>query len=126
MAGTTVLLVLILGAVIAPNCLRARAGGQLTACKSNLKNIGTAMEMYASDNGKHYPLTLGGITPNYLKTLPTCSSAGKMTYTYIHSADMECYTAWCTEKRHPGTRLAPGFPQYDSVNGLYENAGQFR
>jgi hypothetical protein len=25
--------------------------GQLTACKSNLKNIGTGMEMYSTDNG---------------------------------------------------------------------------
>lgn len=34
---------------------RARASGQLTACESNMKNIGTAIEMYAEGNGGHYP-----------------------------------------------------------------------
>lgn len=38
--------------------LPCRNYGQLTACKSNCKNIATALEMYAGDNGGHYPLRL--------------------------------------------------------------------
>ena len=42
-------IIAILAAILVPNFIRARAQGQLTACKSNLKNIGTAMEMYSTD-----------------------------------------------------------------------------
>ena len=43
-------IIAILAAILVPNFIRARAQGQLTACKSNLKNIGTALEMYSTDN----------------------------------------------------------------------------
>jgi len=42
----------------------------LTAMKSNLKNIGTALEMYSSDHKGRYPEKLDYLTPDYLKTLP--------------------------------------------------------
>jgi hypothetical protein len=40
---------LFIGALLAPNFVRARHRNATTACKSNLKNIGTAMEMYSTD-----------------------------------------------------------------------------
>lgn len=39
--------------------LPCRNYGQLTACKSNCKNIATALEMYAGDNGGHYTTRSG-------------------------------------------------------------------
>jgi hypothetical protein len=42
----------------------------LTFTKSNLKNIGTALEMYSSDHRGLYPRELSAITPDYLKRLP--------------------------------------------------------
>ena len=48
-------IIAILAAILVPNFLKARAQGQLTACKSNCKNLATALEMYASDNGGRYP-----------------------------------------------------------------------
>lgn len=63
--GGTVLLV--------PNFLMARAQGRLTACRSNLKNIALALEMYASDNEGSYPPSLALLTRgNYLKAIPGC------------------------------------------------------
>ena len=50
-------IIAILAAILVPNFIRARAQGQLTACKSNLKNIGTALEMYSTDNGGRFPTT---------------------------------------------------------------------
>ena len=49
-------IIAILAAILVPNFIRARAQGQLTACKSNLKNIGTAMEMYSTDWSGKYPV----------------------------------------------------------------------
>ncbi|MGV8120333.1 MAG: hypothetical protein AB2L14_11280 [Candidatus Xenobiia bacterium LiM19] len=42
----------------------------LTTIKSNLKNMGTALEMYSADHKGLYPEKLEQLTPGYLKTLP--------------------------------------------------------
>jgi hypothetical protein len=95
-------------------------GGSLTACKSNLKNIGTALEMYSTDYQGRYPHTIDMVTPNYLKTLPTCPMAGKVTYNYMYRIIPDIYTAWCEGNYHKNLGIAPCFPQYDAINGLYE------
>ena len=55
-------IIAILAAILVPNFVRARAQGQLTACKSNLKNVGTALEMYAVDHNGRYPTQLTLLT----------------------------------------------------------------
>ena len=75
-------IIAILAAILVPNFIRARAQGQVTACKSNLKNIATALEMYSTDYGGRFPTAIasgGALTPNYLRTLPTCPAAGSVT-----------------------------------------------
>lgn len=67
-------------ALIIPNFVRARSRGSLTACKSNLKNLGTAAEMYSMDWDQRYPPRIGLLTPNYLKTIPECPNVGRDTY----------------------------------------------
>ncbi len=54
--------------------------GSLTACKSNLKNIGIALEMYSTDWSGSYPKSMTQLTPNYLKTIPKCPKAEGDTY----------------------------------------------
>lgn len=89
------------------------------ACKSNLKNIGTALEMYSSDNSGLYPSSLSSLTPMYLKVLPTCSSSGMMNYAYTRGTDSQTYTTWCNGSYHtPNTH--ENFPEYDSIVGLRE------
>jgi len=102
-----------------PSFLTPRRHGSLSPCKSNLKNIGTAMEMYSSDNNGRYPHSLGALTPNYLKTLPTCASAGKITYRYVYAIKPDCYTVWCHGSYHTSMTQA-NMPEYDAVQGLYE------
>ncbi|MGV8118667.1 MAG: type II secretion system protein [Candidatus Xenobiia bacterium LiM19] len=99
---------------------RSRRPAQMgTACKSNLKNIGTALEMYSSDNSGLYPSSLSSLTPMYLKVLPTCSSSGTMNYAYMRDTDSKIYTTWCNGSYH--TPMAPAnFPEYDSIAGLHE------
>ncbi|CAN0409467.1 unnamed protein product, partial [Phaeothamnion confervicola] len=49
-------------------------------CKSNLKNLATALEFYSTDNAGRYPNSISKIVPGYLKTLPLCPSAGTDSY----------------------------------------------
>lgn len=108
--------------------MRARAQGQLTACKSNLKNIGTALEMYATDFEGRYPPSLSLLTPNYLKTLPECPSAA--TTSYIMESGLkapgnekkkkEFRHLECRGEHHKPVGLSAGYPRYNTVEGLIE------
>lgn len=48
---------------------------RLLECKTNLKDLGTAMEMYSTDYDGHYPSQLQMLTPNYLAELPSCPNS---------------------------------------------------
>jgi len=53
-----VAVIAILVAVLIPNLLRARAQSQVAASKSNLRNLGGALEQYHLNNGV-YPVGIG-------------------------------------------------------------------
>ncbi len=59
-------IIAILSAILLPVFARAREQGRITQCKSNLHQIGLAMQQYADDNGR-YPfwLTTGLPTAGY-------------------------------------------------------------
>ncbi len=110
----------IVSTILTPNFLRARAQGQYTQCQSNLKNLGTALEMYSTDNSGHYPDSLGKLTPDYLRVIPTCASAGKDTYseTYHSTLNPDSYNFYCSGHNHGGVGVSPNYPQYNSTSGL--------
>ncbi len=101
------------------------------ACKSNLKNIGLAMEMYSTDwNGK-YPRNPGAqLVPNYLRAIPQCPSAGTDTYTptfqqgpsatYNTQSRKDYYFVYCQGHQHSAVNVAPNYPQYNDIVGLIE------
>lgn len=93
-----------------------------TDCRSNLKNIGTALEMYSTDSSGLYPAALSALTPNYLKRIPTCPAAGQDTYStaYVRAASADAYTVCCGGHHHASTGCPPNFPQYSSTHGLME------
>jgi hypothetical protein len=114
---------LVLAVIIIGNMLPTRSGrgyGQLTACKSNLKNLATALEMYNCDNNGRYPQSLAIITPSYIKVIPTCPSAGVTTYAYYFSIKPDAYTMCCSGAWHKSIISKPDFPRYDSFQGLIE------
>lgn len=89
-------------------------------CQSNLKNLGTALEMYESDF-KTYPDQLPALTPNYLKTIPTCPAASTDTYSATAEIAPGHYTVMCAGRNHPGYRvlgLEENYPRYTDVGGL--------
>lgn len=125
-------IIAILAAILVPNFLKARAQGQLTACKSNCKNIATALEMYSSDNGGRYPITAnfqaqltGG---NYLKLIPTCPAAGGPTYIagFTSTQTPDSFSFYCNGNNHAKaytgfTTASAGFPQYSAESGLLDH-----
>ncbi|MEW6277129.1 MAG: hypothetical protein AB1758_00800 [Candidatus Eremiobacterota bacterium] len=111
----------VLAAILVPRLVRERA--QRIPCKSLMKNIGTALEMYATDFGGHYPNSLSLLTPNYLKVLPECPNAGTDTYSagYRVHSQPDRYTFCCLGLNHKGQGItAPNYPQYTSTQGLVE------
>lgn len=105
------------------------ATGRYTACKSNLKNIGTSCEMYASDNQGHYPKSLKALLSaqdryghSYLKTLPTCSVAKADTYSATYkSSDVKGhfhFSLYCQGHHHQLAGSPANKPAYDSEKGL--------
>lgn len=121
--------------------LKGRAQGQFTACKSNVKNIATALEMYASDNAGQYPLALSKLVSSdrknsYLYAIPTCPAAGKDTYssTYkmknakrdkngalVDPKSSDFYSFRCAGHHHKTAGAPPDRPAYDANQGLIDH-----
>ena len=121
-------IVLVLAVVIAPNFIRTGCRGPLTACKSNLKNMATALEMYAYDFRGEYPERLDQLVPTYMKTLPTCPEAGEVTYTYrcVGRGKRANFSMECSGSHHAkqysafeGSPL--NYPRYHSARGLADH-----
>lgn len=135
-----VIFMFILFLILAPNFVRTNNGGPYTQCQSNLKNIGTALEMYSTDNLGRYPRTLSQLTPDYLKIIPTCAAAGIDTYSQGFESNnypeekIDRYTVFCQGDYHQWTRayylyfipyrkrsglsVPRNYPQYNSTDGL--------
>ena len=102
--------------------------GPLTACKSNLKNIGTAMEMYSTDWSGRYPRNLDTLTPNYLKTIPECRNAHRVTYKadfglgapFNSEGFQDYYYIECSGRNHDDVNVPVDYPKYDGITGLIE------
>lgn len=101
--------------------------GPLTACKSNCKNIATALEMYSSDNHGHYPATLENLTRgHYLKVIPTCPATRRATYVYHRSSEADIFRFACAGNNHARaytgfTTSSNNFPRYNPEIGLIDH-----
>lgn len=76
-----VLIIGILMAIAVPNFIRARETSRRNSCIANLKQIDGAKEQWAMDT-KQAPGAVpawADLTPNYMKSQPTCPSNGVYT-----------------------------------------------
>lgn len=114
-------IIAILAAILVPNMVRARSRGQLVACTTNLKNIGTAMELYTVDYKGRYPTSMAILTPNYLKTIPECPVAGSDTYSsaYTFGVLPDSFDVFCEGSFHVGF-TSTDYPRFNSGQGLIE------
>lgn len=112
-------IIAILASILVPNMVRARSRSQLTACQSNLRNIGNALEMYNVDYTGRYPTAFSVLTPNYIKTIPECPIAGADTYSGSYSSEItpDSFEIYCQGNFHAGFTPAD-YPKFDSSQGL--------
>jgi hypothetical protein len=95
--------------------------GKLTNCKSNLKNIGVALEMYATDSQGRFPTRLGQLTPNYLRVIPNCPAGEKDTYSAAYVSSGAAFTLFCQGHHHQKAGVnKPDYPRFSSRAGLQE------
>lgn len=94
----------------------------LPKCQDSLKNLATALEMYATDNAGRYPSSLKPLVPNYLRAIPHCKSTGTDTYSSAYKVTQrpDAFTCLCQGDNHSDIGLEPNFPQYSSNAGLIE------
>lgn len=127
---SALLLVSVLGflaAIIIPNFLRPHAQGSLTTCKGNCRNLATAVEMYASDNGGYYPGKLAQLLQGkYLKAIPTCPMAGRATYTDYVAEGKKNFSFSCVGNNHAVAysgldRPCDNYPRYNGEQGLLDH-----
>lgn len=122
-ALVTLVLLTIFGFIFVPNFIRARSQGRIgSPCRSNLKNLGTALEMYSVDNHGFFPARQQQVAPQYLKSIPSCPAVGSDTYStgYVVSEDARQYLVFCHGDNHHGVGFSPNYPQYSSQRGVLE------
>ncbi|MCX8083279.1 MAG: type II secretion system GspH family protein, partial [bacterium] len=85
-----VAIIAILAAMLMPALSRARESARRAVCMNNLKQIGTALEMYAQDNNQMYPYAgSSGYANNIIKNLlPAKVCLGKLIPEYINTTDI--------------------------------------
>jgi len=120
------LLLLLTLSALGTNWLERRASQDLTGCRSNLKNLATALEMYSSDHGGRYPLTLRELRGEYLQKMPTCPVTGSdYADTYSITTRPDGFSFGCRGRHHgpPSPNhwepdLSLGYPWYTSDTGI--------
>jgi prepilin-type N-terminal cleavage/methylation domain-containing protein len=109
----------LLAAILLPNYATSRATAQYSACKSNLKNIGTAFEMYATDNSGSYPYLASLVVPRYIAVFPTCPAAGVANYNVRTAGTLpDAFTIVCLGSKHQLVNVGSNYPQYIVGQGV--------
>jgi len=84
---------------------RSRSSGAGSACQSNMKNIATALEMYAVDFSGDYPPSLDYLTISsgnygpYMRTMPKCPKTN-YEYEYTFNSQPDNFTLYCKGWAH--------------------------
>ncbi len=94
--------------------LKPKAAEDLQTCKSNLKNIATACEMYSTDNEGRYPLETRELVPLYLPQMPVCPGADSAAavYAFQSATSPDAFSICCQGLNHRSLIATPNYPQY--------------
>jgi Tfp pilus assembly protein PilE len=110
-------IIAILAAITVPGFMRARQQGQWAACRSNLKKLSTAVELYAEDNRKQLPESLVDLVPRYMTSLPMCPAARQFRYRYTCNQRADNYTIYCCGNAHRPV-AADDRPRFSKLKGF--------
>jgi len=128
----------ILASIIIPKMGGGRDKSKVAACKSNLRHVYMAMELYGNDNNGNMVNTLSSwITPQYLvdggylKSYPRCPIGNEYALSqWPSNYNWYGYTGWsvivcCWDGGLAGGGLHPGYAQYFPalLNGQVVNHG---
>ena len=69
----------VIAAIGMPNFMTARKNAMLNTCKSNMRQIDSSIVRYSADSGS-YPSDLAALSPDYIRTIPTCPLGGDYEY----------------------------------------------
>ncbi|MDQ7822150.1 MAG: type II secretion system protein [Candidatus Eremiobacteraeota bacterium] len=128
---TLIEIVTVMGIIAVLFCLfavvgytRAKARTTYIACCENLRTISTGLQLYSNEarNKRKFPLELKYLTPDYLKTIPTCPAARADTYenAYEHDDNSDNFTLYCEGSHHMMLGFDSNYPQYSYQWGLVE------
>lgn len=120
--------------ILFPPFLRATGSSDYTRCQSNMKQIGTALELYSQDNEGLYPPKMEMLMPKYIDKIPRCPGKdmqgkewsigrilpgrGRYEQTYRAGNGYESYTFYCRGLRHSAVGIPFNHPQYSSEEGV--------
>jgi len=120
-------IIAILATIIMPKFTQARDRSKLQACKTNLRHVGVALEMYANENQRLYPAT-GSVssscilvTAGYLKRDARCPVTNN-TYWITAAADNTYCNCACgaSPSAHASMGIPDYYPRYDTRRGVLE------
>ena len=97
--------------VLSPLRYRGASSGEASACRMNQQVIAEALEAYRDQHGE-FPKDLESLRPDFLKEIPECPSAGKVTYMQMSQLSADSFRLVCAGKNHRG--LPPDHPQSSS------------
>lgn len=103
---------------------RNNAIQKYNGCKSNVTNIGTALEMWCGDHQEQFPPSLNDLMPKYLKSIPTCPAANADTYSGDYRLEMppyskmQVYRFHCAGHFHKECGVGQNRPEYSGIEGL--------
>lgn len=94
---------------------------ELVRCHSNLKILGTALELWAVDHQGSYSTNLDEVVAGLddMPGVPSCPAAGKPTYV-VRLEGEGGYQLWCQGEHHKADGLPPDYPRYSPPEGLIE------
>ena len=78
----------------APLARREQERRQRNDCQRQLREYGTALEMYSTDFAGRYPVSAGSLVPGYLPELPRCPT-NNSTYAVATASNPDLYTLIC-------------------------------
>ena len=88
--------------------------GRYIACCSNLKNLGTALEMWSTDYEGKYPESLTQLNPSYLILMPSCPNSQGRAYGYEKDGELN-YKLTCSGDH---SELGGKPPIYNGEQGI--------
>ncbi len=103
-----------------PPYLRRQANERFLSCRTNVKNINIAVEMFIQDHDGANPREMTELYPKYLVQPLICPAAGSSTYQLRAEHSKDNYVIQCSGHHHADVGLGPNRPAYSKSEGLLD------